>query len=124
MRSTFLGMGLFVLLCGSLFLFTQQVEIQPHQNLGSLSGWWTSWDDGQAVFHPPEWAAFSLLSAGALMMLYAVGLPHPQRKREPKLSIPLLEALHDPHNELARSILNRSLIPARATSSPLFLRRY
>ncbi len=29
----------------------------------------------QKVINPPEWAAFSLLSIGAVTMLYAVALP-------------------------------------------------
>jgi hypothetical protein len=29
----------------------------------------------QAVFDPPEWAAFSLMSIGTVTMLYAIALP-------------------------------------------------
>lgn len=119
MRSTFFGIGLFVLLCGTLFLFTQQVEIHPRQHLGSVSGWWTSWDDGQAAFHPPEWAAFSLLSAGFLMMVYAVGLPKPQREQKQKPAVLLFDGLHDPYNEQARSVLSQALLSVRAANSPI-----
>lgn len=111
MRSTFCGIGFFVLMWGGLFLFTEQMEFHTYQNFGSLTGWWTSWNDGQAVFHPPEWAAFSLLSAGALMMLYAIGLP--QRKKHRKRSS-RFAGLGDP--DYGR--LTQSLIRVRATSSP------
>lgn len=120
MRSAFFGVGVFVLLCGSVFLMTQQVEIHPHQHMGSLSGWWTSWNDGQAAFDPPEWAAFSLLSAGFLMMVYAIGLPKPNKVRKHQADSSLFIDLHDPRNVRARSILSQSLIPARAASSPRF----
>jgi hypothetical protein len=114
MRSTFCGIGLFVLMWGSLFLFTEQLEIRPHQSFSSLSGWWTSWNGGQAVFHPPEWAAFSLLSAGSLMVLYAIGLPKRKKNWKHKRLPSGFEELSDPYY----GRLTQSLIRVRATSSP------
>lgn len=112
MRSTFCGIGFFVLMWGGLFLFTEQLEIRPHQSFNSLAGWQTLWNDGQAVFHPPEWAACSLLSAGALMVLYAIGLP--PRKKNRKRS-PRFAGLNEPYY----GRLTQSLIRVRASSSPL-----
>jgi len=120
MRSTFCGIGLFVLMWGSVFLFADQLEIRPHQNLSSLSGWWTSWKNGEAVFHPPEWAAFSLLSAGSLMVLYAIGLPQRKRVRHPEKRIPRLKEFNNPYY----GRLTQSLIRVRAASSPLNRRQY
>ena len=109
MRSIFCGIGLFTLMWGSLFLFTQQLEIHPHQNLSAIVNWGASWSDGAAVIHPPEWAAFSLLLSGFLMVLYAVGLP--ARKRTHKK---VVLGLEDPYN----GRLTQSLIRVRAASSP------
>ncbi|MBD3676616.1 MAG: hypothetical protein HUJ26_24150 [Planctomycetaceae bacterium] len=103
MRSAFFATGLFLFLWGFLFLLTQQIQIQFLHELSPLSGWWTLWSARQGVFYPPEWAGFSLGSAGALMMIYAVALPRRQfarpaiftvdrwRSAGPLVTSPLLE---------------------------------
>jgi len=102
-------------MCGGLFLFTDQLEIRPHQSFSFLAGWSTIWNDGEAVFHPPEWAAFSLISAGLLVVLYAIGLPPREEKQTDEQPAPRFENLDDPYY----SRLTQSLIRVRAASSPL-----
>lgn len=75
MRSAFFAVGLFVFLCGGLFLLTQQIEVRHDHDISLLTGWWTQWTAEKGVFHPPEWAGFSLCSAGLLTMLYTIALP-------------------------------------------------
>ena len=75
MRSAFFATGLFVFLCGTVFLLTHQIEIHLDNDLSLLTGWWTQWSAEKGVFHPPEWAGFSLCSMGLLTMIYTIALP-------------------------------------------------
>lgn len=83
MRSTFFSAGLFILLWGVAFLFVDKVELavksKPEPPRTGFRGFFsrvTSTNERkQKVIDPPEWAAFSLLSIGAVTMLYAVALP-------------------------------------------------
>lgn len=78
-RATFFSLGLFVFLWGVTFLFVDKMimaskdeDARPKE----FRGLFTSINaDHQAVFDPPEWCAFSLMSVGSVTMLYAVALP-------------------------------------------------
>ena len=87
MRSICFAVGLFVVLWGAVFFLVDQMVVSTQAeilNTEFLRSWWTTWNDGhQAAFHPPEWAAFALLSIGGLTMLYSVGLP--EKPKQPLL---------------------------------------
>jgi len=79
LRSTFFSMGLFVALWGAAFLAVDKVILtsraQSDREPG-FRGLFTSVDaQRQQIIDPPDWAAFSLMSVGAVTMLYAVALP-------------------------------------------------
>jgi hypothetical protein len=85
LRSIFFAAGLFVALAGSSFLMvdkmvlTMKDEPEPVQEQEEFRGLFITRDNDRAVFDPPEWAAFSLMSIGTVTMLYAIALP----KRHP-----------------------------------------
>ncbi len=82
LRSTFFAVGLFLTLWGVAFLFVDKVELKlkddPRQEpgfRGFFARMTTVTPERQKVIDPPDWAAFSLMSIGAVTMLYAVALP-------------------------------------------------
>ncbi|WP_339728155.1 hypothetical protein [uncultured Gimesia sp.] len=85
-RSTFFAAGLFVLLTGTSFLFvdkmvlTHKVVVEEPEpvrepEFRGFLGMTSLNDDKQEVLNPPDWAAFSMMSIGAVTMLYAAALP-------------------------------------------------
>jgi hypothetical protein len=80
LRACFFATGLFVCLWGASFLFIDSlvlnIDDQPQTDGGfrGLLGMVTT-AEAPKVFSPPEWAAFSLISIGAVTMLYSVALP-------------------------------------------------
>ncbi len=61
-RALFLAIGLFLLVLGLECLLIDQATI-------------SSAEQGTVTFSPPEWAPWSLISAGAVTMLYSFTLP-------------------------------------------------
>ncbi|QDT97445.1 hypothetical protein [Gimesia aquarii] len=85
-RSTFFATGLFVMLTGASFLFVDKLVLshkvttqEPQQvrepEFRGFLGMTSLNKDKQEELNPPDWAAFSLMSVGAVTMLYAVALP-------------------------------------------------
>ncbi|MCH8829894.1 MAG: hypothetical protein IID45_09985 [Planctomycetes bacterium] len=84
LRSTFFSAGLFVALWGVSFLFVDKVHLTMKEGnspesergfRGFFSRMTTTDKQKQRMIDPPDWAAFSLMSVGAVTMLYAVALP-------------------------------------------------
>lgn len=82
-RSAFFSMGLFVGLWGVSFLFVDKVvlsdngeKLERNANIRGMLSNQQIEKDVRRVFDPPEWGAFSLMSVGAVTILYAVALPH------------------------------------------------
>ena len=79
MRSSFFSIGLFVVLWGVSFLFVDKLILKntgdESPNLGLRRMFTSNNARREKVFDPPDWAAFSLMSVGAVTMLYAVALP-------------------------------------------------
>jgi hypothetical protein len=81
MRSTFFAAGLFLALWGVTFLFVDKIELKlksdpkPEPGFRGLLTRVTTTPQPRKVISPPDWAAFSLMSLGAVTMLYAVALP-------------------------------------------------
>lgn len=79
LRSCFFSAGLFVTLCGVSLLFIDQMllnvteEGEKENAISAMIS--TVTPEKQKVVDPPEWAAFSMMSIGAVTMLYAVALP-------------------------------------------------
>ncbi|MCG6157904.1 hypothetical protein [Rubinisphaera margarita] len=81
-RSTFLSLGMFIVLCGGMFLVTDRIvfdasypqvsEIPVLKNFTSLNS------DHQHELAPPDWVPFSLLAFGAVTVLYSIALPKKQ----------------------------------------------
>jgi hypothetical protein len=82
LRGTFFSIGLFITLWGVSLLFVDKLVLNvPDDNARNpnFRGMYAGNAPGkQRVIDPPEWAAFSLLSVGAVTMLYAVALPKKQ----------------------------------------------
>ena len=78
-KSCFFSIGLFVTLCGASLLFVDKlilnVNEDPQQESAISSMFSSVTPERQNVIDPPEWAAFSFMSVGAVTMLYAVALP-------------------------------------------------
>jgi hypothetical protein len=79
LRSTFFAMGLFVALWGISFLMVDKIVLtlrdSAPKNPQIRGLFLTSGPDRKQVLDPPDWAAFSLMSIGAVTMLYSVALP-------------------------------------------------
>lgn len=78
-KSCFFSTGLFVTLWGVSLLFVDQIvlnateEGEPENAISAMIS--TVTPENQKYVDPPDWAAFSLMSVGAVTMLYAVALP-------------------------------------------------
>lgn len=79
MKSCFFAIGLFMTLCGGSLLFVDKVTLNANEDPqpeSAISSMFSSVTPGrQRVIDPPEWAAFSFMSIGAVTMLYSVALP-------------------------------------------------
>ncbi|MEX0715593.1 MAG: hypothetical protein WD066_03360 [Planctomycetaceae bacterium] len=88
LKSSFFAGGLFVALWGVSLLFVEQIVLKesrgPQQRQEGFRGMFAPGDSGgrgaakDNVIQPPDWAAFSLMSVGAVTMLYAAALPKPK----------------------------------------------
>ena len=97
-RAMFFACAVFIMLCGGLLLFVDRVVLTDYagrklresdapviasSSQVSLSQWRlvssvSNPDDvtaGREVIDPPDWAAFALLSAGGVTLLYTLALP-------------------------------------------------
>jgi hypothetical protein len=81
-RATFFAMGLFVSLVGGSFLLVDKVVLNVRPDAAQVEGFRGLFSaqtpDSKAVFDPPDWAAFSMMSIGTVTMLYAAALPRRQ----------------------------------------------
>ena len=79
LKSCFFAIGLFVTLCGASLLFVDRVILNVNEDIqteSAISSMFSSvTPEQQKVIDPPEWAAFSFMSVGAVTMLYSVALP-------------------------------------------------
>ncbi len=79
LRGTFFSIGVFITLWGVSLLFVDKLVLNVQDDAartpgfrGMLAG---KSPQQPKIIDPPEWAAFSLLSVGAVTMLYAIALP-------------------------------------------------
>jgi hypothetical protein len=81
LRGTFFSIGLFIALCGVSLLFVDKVVVKVASDDAQRNPGFRGMYAGnqpqqkQRVIDPPDWMSFSLLSVGAVTMLYAVALP-------------------------------------------------
>ena len=84
LRGTFFSVGMFITLWGASLLFIDKLVLNMPDDAGGRNANFRGMYQGnqpgqrQKVIDPPEWAAFSLLSVGAVTMLYAIALPKKQ----------------------------------------------
>jgi hypothetical protein len=86
-RSTFFALGLFTAMCGASFLvvdkFVLNVKSKSLKKQEGVRALFVSvTPDRQQVFDPPQWFAFSMMSAGSVTMLYSIALPKKGKKDE------------------------------------------
>ena len=65
-RSLFLALGVATFLLGAEALFITQATLKPREGQSGIS---------QKVIVPPEWAPWSLLASGAVVVLYSFTIP-------------------------------------------------
>lgn len=82
LRASFFSAGLFICLWGSAFLFVDKIvmhnngeKLQRDDNIRGMLSNQQIEKEIRRIIDPPDWAAFSLLSAGTVTMLYSVALP-------------------------------------------------
>jgi hypothetical protein len=80
LRGTFFSIGMFIALCGVSLLFVDKLVVNVASDDGQRSPGFRGMlannpQQKQRVIDPPDWVSFSLLSVGAVTMLYAVALP-------------------------------------------------
>jgi len=84
LRGTFFSVGMFITLWGVSLLFVDKLVLNMPEDVAARTPGFRGMYQGnqqqqqqqrQKVIDPPEWAAFSLLSVGAVTMLYAIALP-------------------------------------------------
>jgi hypothetical protein len=82
LRGTFFSIGMFIALWGVSLLFIDKLVINMPEDSARTPGFRGMFagnqQQRQRVIDPPDWAAFSMLSIGAVTMLYAVALPKKQ----------------------------------------------
>lgn len=83
LRGTFFSIGMFITLWGVSLLFIDKLVLNMPEDGGARNANFRGMYQGnqqgkQKIIDPPEWAAFSLLSVGAVTMLYAIALPKKQ----------------------------------------------
>ncbi len=82
LRASFFSAGFFVCLWGATFLYVDKIvmhnngeKLQRDENIRGMLSNQQIEKEIRRIIDPPDWAAFSLLSAGTVTMLYAVALP-------------------------------------------------
>jgi hypothetical protein len=84
LRGTFFSVGMFITLWGVSLLFVDKLVLNMPEDVAARTPGFRGMYQGnqqqlqqqrQKVIDPPDWAAFSLLSVGAVTMLYAIALP-------------------------------------------------
>ncbi len=78
LRGTFFSIGLFIALWGVSLLFVDKLVVNVADDSGRTPGFrgmLANQQQKQRTIDPPDWVSFSLLSVGAVTMLYAVALP-------------------------------------------------
>lgn len=79
LRATFFAVGLFTTLWGIGLLFVDKMVLKVDSDAAQQSGFRGLFTavapERSRVIDPPDWAAFSLMSVGAVTMLYSVALP-------------------------------------------------
>jgi hypothetical protein len=81
MRGTFFSIGMFIALWGVSLLFVDKLVVNVADDTSRTPGFRGMLGNNQQkqrVIDPPDWVSFSLLSVGAVTMLYAVALPRKQ----------------------------------------------
>jgi hypothetical protein len=82
LRGTFFSIGMFIALWGGSLLFIDKVVLKVADDSAArppgFRGMYQPQQKQQRVIAPPDWVSFSLLSVGAVTMLYAVALPRKQ----------------------------------------------
>jgi hypothetical protein len=78
-RAAFLALGAFLAVLGAQCLAIDRFELRPDSQAVEPAGGLFSQPQAPAarVVEPPEWAAWSLMSVGAVTMLYAHTLKRP-----------------------------------------------
>jgi hypothetical protein len=74
LRSFFLALGISALLLGLECLVIEKAEIPPEDSAG-LAGVAQRAVPSAREFEPPEWAPWSLLSVGSVVILYTFTIP-------------------------------------------------
>jgi hypothetical protein len=86
LRGTFFSIGVFIALWGASLFFIDKIVLKvaddsahrPPGFRGMYAGNQQQQQQNQRILQPPDWVSFSLLSVGAVTMLYAVALPRKQ----------------------------------------------
>ena len=84
LRATFFSIGMFIALWGASLFFVDKIVLKVADDAGARPPGFRGMLANQAqqkqqrVIAPPDWVSFSLLSVGAVTMLYAVALPRKQ----------------------------------------------
>ncbi|MBB01656.1 MAG: hypothetical protein CMJ47_03310 [Planctomyces sp.] len=77
-RSAFIGLGLFVLLCGVTFFLTDRVLLDMAPGFAESLPIWdavsTPAEGGLREISLPAWAPFALMAVGCLTVLYSLPL--------------------------------------------------
>jgi hypothetical protein len=73
-KSFFMAIGIFAIILGVECLILDRAVLAPSQE-PTISGFAERMASAQREISPPEWAAWSLLSAGAVVILYSITLP-------------------------------------------------
>lgn len=73
-RSFFLAIGIFALILGAECLVLDRAVLAPSQ-ASTVEGFAERMATAQREITPPEWAPWSMLSAGAVVILYSFTLP-------------------------------------------------
>jgi hypothetical protein len=74
MRSFFLALGISALLLGVECLIIERAEMHDNDS-GAMAGFARRAVPSYREVEPPEWAPWSLMSVGAVVILYTITIP-------------------------------------------------
>jgi hypothetical protein len=74
LRAFFLAIGIFAFILGLQCLVIEKAVLQPSRE-GTASAFAQQVEKPYREISPPEWAPWSLLSVGAVVMLYSFTIP-------------------------------------------------
>lgn len=74
-RALFLAIGICLLILGTEFLFVEKAMLEDERMLTAATWFDEAVYSQRREISPPKWAPFSMLAAGAIVLIYSFTIP-------------------------------------------------